>query len=72
VITQVESDNAYRAGVRRGQLIMMINNRDVGGMDDFRDIVAGLEPGRNVALLVRRQNGQTAFLAYEPETAAAD
>ncbi|HSH27636.1 MAG TPA: Do family serine endopeptidase, partial [Wenzhouxiangella sp.] len=68
LIVEVESDNAYRAGIRRGQLIMMINNRPVGDMDDFNEIVAGIEPGRTVALLVQQARGTSAFLAYRPET----
>lgn len=68
LIAEVESDNAYRAGIRRGQLIMMINNQPVGDMDDFNEIVAGIEPGRTVALLVQQARGTSAFLAYRPET----
>ncbi|WP_376696441.1 DegQ family serine endoprotease [Wenzhouxiangella sp. EGI_FJ10305] len=72
LIADVESDNAYRAGIREGQLILMINNQPVGGMDDFNNIVSGIEPGRNVALLVQQPNGVTAFLAYRPETGAEE
>lgn len=67
LIAEVESDNAYRAGIRRGQLILMINNQPVSGMDDFNRIVSGIEPGRTVALLVQQANGASAFLAYRPE-----
>jgi serine protease Do len=66
LVTGVESDAAYRAGVRRGDVIRMINNRDVRDMDDFRDIVSGLEPGKSVALLIWR-DGATRFVAYTPE-----
>lgn len=67
LIDQVESDSAYRAGIRRGQLIVMINNQPVGSVDDFNRIAEGLEAGRTVALLVQQANGNTAFLAYQPE-----
>lgn len=67
VVSDIESDNAYRAGIRRGDVIQMINNREVRSIDDFEDIVAKLEPGRSVALLVWR-NGGSQFLAYTPET----
>jgi serine protease Do len=67
LIAEVESDNAYRAGIRRGQLILMINNQPVSGMDDFDRIVSGIEAGRTVALLVQQANGASAFLAYRPE-----
>lgn len=68
VIADVESDNAYRSGIRRGQLILMINNRTVGGMDDFNRIVGDIGPGQTVALLVQQASGGTAFVAYRPET----
>ncbi len=66
VITSLDSDNAYRAGVRRGDVIRMINNREVRNMDDFEEIVADLEPGRSVALLLWR-NGATRFVAFTPD-----
>ncbi|WP_376689949.1 DegQ family serine endoprotease [Wenzhouxiangella sp. EGI_FJ10409] len=67
VIADVESDGAYRAGIRRGQLILMINNQPVESMEDFDRIVSEIEPGRTVALLVQQADGATAFLAYRPE-----
>ncbi len=72
LIAEVESDNAYRAGIRRGQLILMINNQPVGDMDDFNEIVEGIEPGRTVALLVQQANGASAFLAYRPENGGGE
>lgn len=67
LVTGVESDAAYRAGVRRGDVIRMINNREVRDMDDFRAVVDGLEPGKSVALLIWR-DGATQFVAYTPES----
>lgn len=67
VITEVESDAAYRAGVRRGDVILMINNEAVGGIRDFRKIVEDLEPGKSVVMLVFRDDNTT-FRAYTPET----
>ncbi len=66
LITGVESDAAYREGVRRGQIVQMINNRRVEGIDDFNEIVESLEPGRSVALLLWA-NGASQFVAYTPE-----
>ncbi|MEE4329509.1 MAG: DegQ family serine endoprotease [Wenzhouxiangella sp.] len=68
LVTNVESDNAYRAGVRRGQVILMINNRPVSGIDDFNDIVEDLSPGQTIALLLQRSDGSTTFVAYTPES----
>lgn len=69
LITDVESDNAYRAGVRRGQVILMINNQPVSGIDEFNEIVESIPAGRTVALLLQQTGGNTAFLAYRPEVA---
>ena len=66
MITAVESDAAYRAGLRRGQVLQMINNRPIDSMDDFRAIVEDLEPGRSVAVLLW-SNGASRFVAYTPE-----
>ena len=63
VITQVESDAAYRAGVREGDVILMINNKPVDDMDSFNSIVAKVQPGKAVALRVLR-DGISNFIAY--------
>jgi len=67
LVTAVDSDNAYRAGIRRGDVIRMINNQQVRTMEDFEGIVENLQPGRSVALLVWR-DGITQFVAYTPES----
>lgn len=66
LVTGVQSDAAYRAGLRRGDVILMINNREVNSSRDFDTVAEDLEAGKTVALLVFR-NGTTTFLAYTPE-----
>jgi serine protease Do len=68
LISQVESDNAYRAGIRRGQVILMINNQAIDSVDDFEDVVGALDESRTVALLLHLPNGNTTFVAYRPES----
>lgn len=65
VITAVDSDDAWRAGLRPGDVILMINNQPVEDMDDFDDLIKDIEPGRAVALRVWR-NGTASFIAYTP------
>jgi serine protease Do len=65
VITEIESDAAWRAGLRPGDVILMINNRKVESMDDFETLVADIEPDRAVALRIWR-NGTASFIAYTP------
>lgn len=65
VIVDVQSDDAWRAGLRPGDVILMINNQPVGDMDDFDGLIKDVEPGRAVALRVWR-NGTASFIAYTP------
>jgi serine protease Do len=65
VITDIESDDAWRVGLRPGDVILMINNRNVEDMDDFESLVKDIEPNRAVALRVWR-NGTANFIAYTP------
>ena len=65
VITEIESDDAWRAGLRPGDVILMINNQDIGNLDDFESLVEEIEPDRAVALRVWR-NGTASFIAYTP------
>lgn len=65
VITEIESDDAWRAGLRPGDVILMINNQDIENMEDFESLVDDIEPDRAVALRVWR-NGTASFIAYTP------
>jgi serine protease Do len=65
VITDIESDDAWRVGLRPGDVILMINNRSVEDMDDFEKLVKDIEPGKAVALRIWR-NGIASFIAYTP------
>jgi serine protease Do len=47
---------AARAGVRKGDVILAVNNQDVKGVDQFSQLMGQFEKGRIVALLVRRGN----------------
>lgn len=71
VITDVQSDDAWRVGLRRGDVILMINNRSVEDLDDFEELVEDLEPGRAVALRIWR-NGVASFIAYTPRAQEED
>jgi len=65
VITEVESDDAWRAGLLPGDVILMVNNREVENMEDFDTLVGKVEIGKAVALRVWR-NGASSFIAYTP------
>ncbi len=55
---------AAEAGMREGDVIVLLNARPVSGVDDFRRQVAGLQAGSKVALLVQRGSGPQ-FIAIE-------
>ena len=45
---------AARAGVRKGDVILAVNNQDVKSIDQFNQLMGQFDKGRIVALLVRR------------------
>jgi serine protease Do len=67
IIAKVEGDEAYRAGLRRGDVVLMINSSKVDDIDSFNDIVDSVPPGKAIALRVMRR-GVTNFIAFTPST----
>jgi serine protease Do len=65
IISKVESDAAYRVGLRPGDVILMINNQPVNDVNGFEKIVKGIKPGKAIALRVFR-DGVSNFIAYTP------
>lgn len=65
IVSAVEDDAAYRAGLRRGDVILTINNRKIEDVDSFEAIAEKLEAGKAVALRVMR-DGVTRYIAYTP------
>ena len=59
LVQDVKSGPAGRAGIRPGDVILGVNNQDVKDAAQFRELVNGLEKGRNAALLVRRGDTTT-------------
>lgn len=55
---------AAEAGMREGDVIVLMNARPIAGVEDFRRQVAGLQAGSKVALLVQRGSGPQ-FVAIE-------
>jgi serine protease Do len=66
VVEVDESGPARDAGILKGDVITMINNRAVGSIGDFEEITDELKSGKSVALLIQRRAGPV-FLAIRPE-----
>ena len=57
VLVEDANGTAARAGIRRGDVIMAINNQNVKSVEHFAQLIGQFEKGRSVALLVRRTGG---------------
>jgi serine protease Do len=54
LVDDIGQGAAARAGIRKGDLILAINNQDIKSLEQFGQMVGQFENGRIVALLVRR------------------
>ncbi len=54
VVRKVESGPAREAGIRPGDVILMINNRDVKDPEQFARLVKKLPKGKSVPVLIQR------------------
>jgi serine protease Do len=66
IVQKIQSGPARKAGVRRGDVILMINNIEVKDADQFAEISEKLPEGKSVPLLVQRRGGPV-FLALKIE-----
>jgi len=68
IVSRIESDAAFRAGLRTGDVILTINNESVEDAESFDQIAQSLPQGKAVALRVMRE-GVTRYMAYSPTVA---
>jgi len=66
VIDVDDTGPAMQAGIRKGDIISMVDNRSVTTVDEFEGIIEALKPGKSVAILIQRSNGPV-FLAIKPQ-----
>lgn len=64
VITDVKSGAGKEAGLRRGDIILMINNKEVKNTEQFKKLVKDLPDGKSVPVLIQR-NDHPEFLALK-------
>ena len=66
LVSKVSNGPGERAGIREGDIILMLNNQQVTSSDEFKRLAAELPEGKAVSVLVQRQ-GSPIFLALKPE-----
>ena len=59
VLVEDAQGAAARAGIRRGDILIAINDQDVKSADQFAALVKGYEKGRSIALLIQRGGSST-------------
>ncbi len=57
LVDGIESGAASRAGVRQGDVIVMLNQQAIGSSNQFTELVEALPEGKSVAVRIQRQNG---------------
>ena len=67
IVREVKPGAAERAGIGPGDVVLMFDNRPVEGAGQFRELLAGVEPGRSVAALIQRGDGRLFFAVRIPE-----
>jgi len=53
-VRDVESGPGHSAGIRPGDVILMINNQDVTSAEQFAKLVKQLPEGKSVPVLIQR------------------
>ena len=66
LVGRVMDGPAKLAGVREGDVILMLNNEKVTSSDDLKRLAADLPEGKAASVLVQRENSPI-FLALKPE-----
>jgi serine protease Do len=64
IVTQVEDGPAYKAGLREGDVILMIDNQKIENARKFKELIAKLPTGKSVPVLIQRRGGPV-FLAMK-------
>ncbi len=57
LVEEVKGTSAARVELRRGDIILAIGNVEVGSLEQFNEALKQIPKGRNIALLVRRDDG---------------
>lgn len=64
LVAQVNKGPAREARIREGDILLMLNNTKIRGVDHFKELVAELPAGKSIPILVQRRGGPE-FLALK-------
>jgi len=67
MVTKVEEGPAYRAGLREGDVILMVDNQKIESAKQFKELIAKLSPGKSVPILIQRRGGPVFLAMKVPE-----
>jgi len=67
IVQKVKPGPAERAGIDPGDVILTFDNRPVENVGQFQELLAGIEPGRSVAVLIQRGDGRMFFALRIPK-----
>ncbi len=67
VVVKIDPNSrVYEAGIRPGDVILQINQKNIGTMDDYRKSAAKIKAKERALLLIRRK-GEDLFVTVRPE-----
>jgi len=66
IVSQISSGPAYKAGVRNGDVVLLINNIKIKNAKHFDELVSQLPKDKSVPILIQRRGGPI-FLALRLE-----
>lgn len=67
LVEDVKAGPARNAGLRRGDVVLMLNNVDVKNVSHFQQLVKDLPAGKSVPMLVQRGSGPVFLAIKMPE-----
>ncbi|WP_295404595.1 DegQ family serine endoprotease [uncultured Thiocystis sp.] len=68
LVESIDAGPAEQAGLRAGDLILMLDNQPVNDLGEFNRILETLAPGRPVAVLIQRADSRMFYVIQMPKT----
>jgi serine protease Do len=67
VVVRVDPNSkAFEVGIRPGDIVLQINQKDIATIEDYKKVIAKLKAKERILLLIRRK-GEDLFLTIRPE-----